>query len=93
MLYNIPAGTGSLPDALPGQGGIAYIGNHGMNSSGNTYYAGPCPPSGTHHYFFMLDALDASLDFSTSPDAAELTAAMQGHILGRPNSWGLTPNK
>jgi hypothetical protein len=88
VLYNIPAGTGSLPDALPGQGGIAYIGNHGMNSSGNTYYAGPCPPSGMHRYFFKLYALDASLDFSASPDAAELTAAMQGHILGQAELMG-----
>jgi Raf kinase inhibitor-like YbhB/YbcL family protein len=81
VLYNIPAETISLPDTLPGQGGIAYIGNHGMNTAGNTYYEGPCPPSGTHRYFFKLYALDTVLDFSSSPDAAELTEAMQGHIL------------
>src|SRR5512137_2749570 len=43
VLYNIPAQTISLPDVLPGQGGIAYIGSHGINTAGNTYYEGPCP--------------------------------------------------
>jgi Raf kinase inhibitor-like YbhB/YbcL family protein len=81
VLYNIPEGTTSLPDVLPGQGGIAYVGNHGINTAGNTYYEGPCPPSGTHRYFFKLYALDAKLDFASSPDAAELTAAMEGHVL------------
>jgi Raf kinase inhibitor-like YbhB/YbcL family protein len=88
VLYNIPAETISLPDTLPGQGGIDYIGDHGMNTSGNTYYEGPCPPSGTHRYLFKLYALDTVLDFSSSPDAAELTAAMQGHILAEAELMG-----
>jgi hypothetical protein len=88
MLYNIPGGTSFMPDALPGQGGIAYVGNHGMNTAGNTYYEGPCPPSGTHRYFFKLYALDTKLDFASSPDAAELTAAMQGHILAEAQLMG-----
>ena len=88
VLYNIPPETISLPDTLPGQGGIAYAGNHGINSSGNTYYAGPCPPSGTHRYYFTLYALDTKLDFATSPDAAELTEAMQGHIIGQAELMG-----
>jgi hypothetical protein len=88
VLYNIPASTRSLPDVLPGQGGIAYIGSHGMNTAGNTYYEGPCPPLGTHRYFFKLYALDTSLDFPASPDAAELAAAMQGHILAETQLMG-----
>jgi Raf kinase inhibitor-like YbhB/YbcL family protein len=88
VLYNIPAATRSLPDVLPGQGGIAYIGSHGMNTAGNTYYEGPCPPLGTHRYFFKLFALDTALDFASSPDAAELTAAMEGHILAETELMG-----
>jgi Raf kinase inhibitor-like YbhB/YbcL family protein len=88
VLYNIPGGTSFMPDALPGQGGIAYVGNHGMNTAGNTYYEGPCPPSGTHRYFFRLYALDTALDFSASPDAVELTAAMQGHVLAQAELMG-----
>jgi Raf kinase inhibitor-like YbhB/YbcL family protein len=88
VLYNIPAGTNSLPDVLPGQGGIAYGVDHGMNTAGNTYYEGPCPPSGTHRYFFTLYALDTVLDFPASPEAAALTAAMQGHILTQAELMG-----
>jgi len=88
VLYNIPAVTTSLPDVLPGQGGIAYIGNHGTNSAGNTYYQGPCPPLGTHRYFFKLYALDTMLDFPASPKAADLIAAMQGHILAQAELMG-----
>jgi hypothetical protein len=88
VLYNIPGGTSFMPDALPGQGGIAYVGNHGINTAGNTYYEGPCPPSGTHRYFFKLYALDTALDFASSPDAIELTAAMQGHILAEAQLMG-----
>src|SRR6266568_2267554 len=33
----------------------------GRNSWGRNSYGGPCPPSGTHRYFFKLYALDASL--------------------------------
>jgi len=88
VLYNIPAETISLPDVLPGQGGIAFSGDHGMNTAGNTYYEGPCPSTGTHRYFFTLYALDAALDFPASPDAATLTAAMQGHILAQAELMG-----
>jgi Raf kinase inhibitor-like YbhB/YbcL family protein len=85
VLYNIPAGTSSLPEAMPATGDT---GEPGINSAGNTYYAGPCPPSGTHRYFFKLYALDTALDFSASPKSADLTAAMQGHILGQAELMG-----
>jgi Raf kinase inhibitor-like YbhB/YbcL family protein len=88
VLYNIHAETIALPDVLPGQGGIAFSGDHGMNTAGNTYYEGPCPPSGTHRYFFKLYALDTVLDFPASPDAVELTAAIQGHILAQAELMG-----
>ena len=29
-----------------------------QNDFGRTHYGGPCPPSGTHRYFFIIYALD-----------------------------------
>jgi Raf kinase inhibitor-like YbhB/YbcL family protein len=51
----------------------------GKNDKGNNGYAGPCPPSGTHHYHFRVFALDASIARPASK--AELVTAMRGHVL------------
>ena len=83
VLYNIPPSVSDLPPTLPGLGGIAHTGEHGVNSVGTQSYIGPCPPSGTHHYYFTLYALDTDLTFEAAPDDAELAAAIQGHILGQ----------
>lgn len=78
-VWNIDPATAEVPeDAVP-QGGI-----EGQTSAGGGGYRGPCPPSGTHRYFFKLYALDTELDLD--PEAAgreELEAAMEGHILAR----------
>lgn len=55
----------------------------GKTSFGKSGYGGPCPPSGTHRYFFKLFALDATLDLPPETDAAGLERAMEGHILDR----------
>jgi len=53
----------------------------GVNSYSKTSYDGPCPPSGTHHYFFKVFALDFKPNLSYSSGAKELEEAMIGHIL------------
>ena len=53
-----------------------------MNSWGRSDYGGPCPPSGTHRYFFRLYALDTPLGLSPGATADQLRKAMEGHILG-----------
>jgi Raf kinase inhibitor-like YbhB/YbcL family protein len=44
-------------------------------------YYGPCPPSGTHRYFFKLYALDTMLDLGYDSSAEDLMKALAGHIL------------
>ena len=51
------------------------------NSWGNTGYGGPCPPSGTHRYFFKLYALDIELDLPQGSSKSEVESAMEGHVL------------
>jgi phosphatidylethanolamine-binding protein (PEBP) family uncharacterized protein len=50
---------------------------------------GPCPPSGTHHYHFILYALDEILRFDSSPQKADLEKAIAGHILEQAELVGL----
>ncbi len=57
------------------------VGTSGINSWTETGYGGPCPPSGTHRYFFEVFALDAALGLGEGSDKAAVVAAMEGHIL------------
>ena len=56
-------------------------GKVGRNSLGKRAYTGPCPPSGTHRYFFKMYALDTLLDIPDTADKTSLEHAMEKHIL------------
>lgn len=82
VLYDLPMQTraleeGSRASPRPEAGGI-----HGLNSWGRPAYGGPCPPGGTHRYFFRLYALDLPLGLSPGATADQARKAMEGHILG-----------
>ena len=49
---------------------------------------GPCPPGGTHRYFFKLYALGVELSLETGATKAQLLKAMEGHILGEGRLMG-----
>lgn len=55
----------------------------GKNDFGRTDYGGPCPPSGTHRYFYKVYALNKSLDLKEGTSKKELEAAMTGHIIAQ----------
>ncbi|OGI25791.1 MAG: hypothetical protein A3J76_01040 [Candidatus Moranbacteria bacterium RBG_13_45_13] len=61
----------------------------GTNSAGRTGYTGPCPPTGTHRYFFKLYALDAEISLDSSARREDVEKAMAGHILGQTKLIGL----
>jgi Raf kinase inhibitor-like YbhB/YbcL family protein len=76
VAWNIPAQTREITEkGLPG-GTV-----QGLNSWKRNDYGGPCPPSGTHRYFFKLYALDATLTLAPTSTKADLEQAMQGHVL------------
>ncbi len=90
VLYDLPAGTRGLPEAVPAQGDLAGGGRQGSNDFGNIGYGGPCPPSHSpHHYVFTLYALDTKLDLPAGATRAQVEAAMKGHILARGELVGL----
>ncbi|KAA9035662.1 YbhB/YbcL family Raf kinase inhibitor-like protein [Ginsengibacter hankyongi] len=57
-------------------------GIEGINDFQKNHYNGPCPPSGTHRYFFKIYALDALLRLPATTKKIELEKAMSDHILG-----------
>lgn len=63
--------------------------DQGMTDFGRPGYGGPCPPSGTHRYFFKLYALDTLLDLPQSSTKSDLEKAMRGHILAQAELIGL----
>jgi len=83
LLYDIPAETASLPEAVQGAG------LPGLNSYGLPGWGGPCPPSGTHHYVFTLYALDAALQLPEGASLQDFQAAVEGHILAQAVLTGL----
>lgn len=77
IVWNIPPDTAEITeDALP-PGTV-----EGLTDFGKSGYGGPCPPSGSHRYYFELYALDvAELPLEASATRSELEAAMNGHII------------
>jgi Raf kinase inhibitor-like YbhB/YbcL family protein len=88
VLYNIPADIETLGEAIPEGAELADGSLHGVNSWGQMAYGGPCPPSGTHRYFFKLYALDSMLDLDSGVDVETLLQAMEGHILAQAELMG-----
>jgi Raf kinase inhibitor-like YbhB/YbcL family protein len=63
-------------------------GTSGNNSAGRTGYYPPCPPSGTHRYYFHVFAVDTMLDLSQGESKTKLQQAMKGHILAKGTIMG-----
>jgi Raf kinase inhibitor-like YbhB/YbcL family protein len=88
VIYNIPASARGLPEAVPAGPQLKDGSLQGKNSGGQNGYNGPCPPSGTHRYFFKLYALDTALSLSSGANKDQLLKAMQGHILAQAELMG-----
>jgi len=88
VLYNIPASTRNLTESTPTDPQLSDGSLQGKTSAGSAGYHGPCPPSGTHRYFFKLYALDTMLSLSGNADKKELLKAMEGHILANVELMG-----
>lgn len=85
VLYNLPADSRAISEgaSVSQSGGI-----QGKNDFGKLGYGGPCPPSGTHRYFFKLYALDTLLNLKPGAKKADLVKAIEGHILATAELMG-----
>lgn len=85
VVYDIPATDTSFSAKTPDDKQPFVF---GKNSWGKTAYGGPCPPSGTHRYYFKLYALDTSLKLKPGATKEELLKAMEGHVLAQGELMG-----
>jgi len=88
VVFNIPADYRELTDSVQAGRVIEAGINQGSNSWGKNSYGGPCPPSGTHRYFFKLYALDTTFDLEGNVDKDHLLKQMDGHILAQAELMG-----
>ncbi len=83
LVFNIPVETGFVDeDSVP-------KGIEGVTSFGNNDYGGPCPPSGTHRYFFKLYALDTELPENPEFTKSSVLEQMDSHVVAKAELVGL----
>ncbi len=83
VMWNIDPKTTEIRKNSVPQGAKQGINDHRKNG-----YNGPCPPTGTHRYFFKLYALDTVLPLDTDSRKSDLEKAMKGHIIGEAQLMG-----
>jgi len=88
VLFNLPGNILELSENVPKLEVLKNGARQGKNDFGKIGYGGPCPPSGTHRYYFKIYALDKELDSKPGITKKELLKAMEGHILAEGQLMG-----
>ncbi len=83
VIFGLPAETRELDENIAPDKTLPSGAKQGTSDFGRIGYGGPCPPSGTHRYFFKIYALDTAIDLAAGATKRELLKAMEGHILGQ----------
>ena len=81
IVFDIPVVSKIEENSIPGK--------QGTNDFGRKDYGGPCPPSGTHRYFFKIYALKEKLNLDEGSRKEDLEEIMQEHILAKAELIGL----
>jgi Raf kinase inhibitor-like YbhB/YbcL family protein len=76
LIFNIAPKTTAIEENIVPSGAV-----QGINDYGKSNYGGPKPPSGTHRYFFKLNALDTTLEFPEGIHRAQLEPAIKKHSI------------
>lgn len=83
VMWNIPPETTEIKEHSAPFGA-----EQGLNTRGQQGYDGPCPPSGSHRYFFRLFALDIRPKLPSDADKDMLEDVMAQHILATAELMG-----
>ena len=88
VLYDLPADTTALQERIPTEKILSNGAKQGFNSSRKIGYTGPCPPSGTHRYYFKLYALNAAVGAEPGLTKEQLLEKIEDHILAQAQVMG-----
>jgi len=89
VVYNIPPDLSSLPEGIPEDETLENGAMQGMTSFKKIGYGGPCPPFGTHRYYFKVYALDTTIDLEPKKATKNrVLKAIEGHILAEGELMG-----
>lgn len=83
IVYNIPPIINEIEE-----GSVPMNALQGINDFGKANYGGPCPPSGTHRYFFKLYALDALLTLSPRATKQQVEKEIETHRIAEAQLMG-----
>jgi len=89
IIYNLPGDAMSLPEHVMGREKLDNGAEQGLNDFGRVGYGGPCPPNGTHRYFYKIYALDMKLEMPPLIKRDQLLGALKGHILDEGQLMGV----
>ncbi|MCX8092912.1 MAG: YbhB/YbcL family Raf kinase inhibitor-like protein [Candidatus Goldbacteria bacterium] len=83
VVYNIPASITKLQKCFPKDAELKNGIKQAKTSFGSSGYGGPCPPSGTHRYYFKVYAIDKMLSLDPKKSTKkEVMKAIEGSIIG-----------
>lgn len=88
VLFNLPVTITELPENTQPENELESGAKQGRNGFLKIGYGGPCPPRGTHRYYFKLYALDTELNLKAGIKKKKLLKAMEGHILSKGQLMG-----
>lgn len=88
IVWNLPPDIKELTENAPELSRLSPPPLQGLNHYAKSYYSGPCPPNGTHRYYFKLYALDSVLTLPEGSPKKIVEEAMKGHILSQTELMG-----
>ena len=83
VVYDLPANTTQIAENVKPQAKLPTGGTQGTNDFKKIGYGGPCPPVGTHRYFFRLYALDIESSLGPGTTKDDLMKAIEGHVVAQ----------
>ena len=87
VLYDLPPSSIGLAEGVTAAQ-LPKGTREGKSDFGKLGYGGPCPPSGTHRYYFKIFALDRELDLPPGTKRSQLDAALKGHVVAQGELMG-----
>lgn len=88
VLYGLSPDTLEIFENIPDDKEVLGGAKHGINDFRKYGYGGPCPPGGTHRYFFKLYAVDTEVDLDPGATKDEVLGAIKGHVLAEGQLMG-----